>query len=409
MEAALGCVYIPEFSFSHKVSLCAVFPALNVLFRAFSFGDDDMHDEEYMRLALHLAEKGCGWVSPNPMVGAVIVKEGRIIGQGWHEKYGGLHAERNALAACTESPAGATLYVTLEPCCHYGKQPPCVDAILEAGIRRVVVGSGDPNPLVAGKGIAILRAHDVEVTEHVLREDCDRLNRVFFHYITTKRPFVSMKYAMTLDGKIAAYTGASRWVTGEAARAHVQQQRHRFRGIMVGVGTVLADDPSLECHMAGGRNPVRIICDTHLRTPLDAQVVTTAGSTPTILATCCTDEKRLDAYRSKSCQVLCLHSKDGHVDLVQLMEQLGQRQIDSILLEGGGTQNWAALEAGIVQQVQAYIAPKLFGGKDAKTPVEGLGVPSPAAAFHLKDSRICRLGEDFLIESEVAYPCSPEL
>ena len=367
-----------------------------------------MSDEEYMRLALHLAEKGCGWVSPNPMVGAVIVKEGRIIGRGWHEKYGGLHAERNALAACTESPAGSTLYVTLEPCCHYGKQPPCVDAILEAGIRRVVVGSGDPNPLVAGKGIAILRAHGIEVTEHVLREDCDRLNRVFFHYITTKQPFVSMKYAMTLDGKIAAYTGASRWITGEAARAHVQHQRHRFRGIMVGVGTVLADDPSLECHMEGGRNPVRIICDTHLRTPPEAQVVTTAGSTPTILATCCTDEKRLNTYQSKGCQVLCLHAENNHVDLVQLMEQLGQMQIDSVLLEGGGTLNWAALNTGIVQQVQAYIAPKLFGGKDAKTPVEGLGVPSPAAAFHLKDSRICRLGEDFLIESEVAYPCSPE-
>ena len=217
-----------------------------------------------------------------------------------------------------------------------------------------------------------------------------------------------MKYAMTLDGKIAAYTGASRWITGEAARAHVQHQRHRFRGIMVGVGTVLADDPSLECHMEGGRNPVRIICDTHLRTPPEAQVVTTAGSTPTILATCCTDEKRLNTYQSKGCQVLCLHAENNHVDLVQLMEQLGQMQIDSVLLEGGGTLNWAALNAGIVQQVQAYIAPKLFGGKDAKTPVEGLGVPSPAAAFHLKDSRICRLGEDFLIESEVVYPCSPE-
>ena len=160
--------------------------------------------------------------------------------------------------------------------------------------------------------------------------------------------------------------------------------------------------------MEGGRNPVRIICDTHLRTPPEAQVVTTAGSTPTILATCCTDEKRQDIYRRKGCEVIYLDSENGQVDLVQLMEQLGQQQIDSILLEGGGTLNWAALNAGIVQQVQTYIAPKLFGGKDAKTPVEGLGVPSPAAAFHLKDSRICRLGEDFLIESEVAYPCSPE-
>lgn len=160
-----------------------------------------MNDEDYMRLALQLAKKGCGWTSPNPMVGAVVVKEGRTIGQGWHQRYGQAHAERNALASCTEDPQGATLYVTLEPCCHYGKQPPCVDAILDAGIHRVVVGSADPNPLVAGKGIAILRAHGIDVAENVLQKECDALNKVFFHYITTKRPFVSMKYAMTMDGK----------------------------------------------------------------------------------------------------------------------------------------------------------------------------------------------------------------
>lgn len=188
-----------------------------------------MNDIDYMRLALQLAARGKGWTSPNPMVGAVIVKGGRIIGQGWHERYGELHAERNALRACTEDPAGATMYVTLEPCCHHGKQPPCVDAVLAAGITRVVVGSSDPNPLVAGRGIRILRAHGVEVTENILRAECDALNRIFFHFITTKRPFVSMKYAMTMDGKIATYTGASRWVSGEAARQHVQTQRHRFR------------------------------------------------------------------------------------------------------------------------------------------------------------------------------------
>ena len=184
------------------------------------------------------------------------------------------------------------MYVTLEPCCHHGKQPPCVEAILEAGIRRVVVGSADPNPLVAGKGVALLRSHGVEVTENVLREECDALNRIFFHYITTGWPFVSMKYAMTMDGKIAACTGASKWGTGETARSHVQQQRHRFRGIMVGVGTVLADDPLLTCRMENGRDPVRIICDTNLRTPPQAQVVVTADQIPTILATCCTDPKR---------------------------------------------------------------------------------------------------------------------
>ena len=203
-----------------------------------------LNDRDYMRLALELAQRGAGWTAPNPMVGAVIVRDGRILGQGWHERCGQAHAERSALASCTEDPRGAELYVTLEPCCHYGRQPPCTDAILAAGIRRVVVGSGDPNPLVAGKGLELLRARGVEVVEHVLEEECVRLNQVFFHYIRTGRPFVVMKYAMTMDGKIAAHTGASQWITGEEARAHVQAQRHRLSAIMVGVGTVLAAQDS---------------------------------------------------------------------------------------------------------------------------------------------------------------------
>ena len=204
------------------------------------------------------------------------------------------------------------MYVTLEPCCHYGKQPPCVDAILDAGIHRVVVGSADPNPLVAGKGIAILRAHGIDVTENVLQEECDALNKVFFHYITTKRPFVSMKYAMTMDGKIATYTGASKWITGEIARNHVQRQRHRFRGIMVGVGTILADDPLLTCRIEGGRDPVRIICDTHLRTPLQSQVVMTAKQVPTILATCCGDpEKQPDPLSGRALRSCESSATDG--------------------------------------------------------------------------------------------------
>ena len=360
-----------------------------------------MNDSEYMRLALQLAKKGCGWTAPNPMVGAVVVKNGQIIGRGWHEKYGQAHAERNALASCTELPQGAAMYVTLEPCCHYGRQPPCTNAILEAGIRRVIIGSGDPNPLAAGKGIQILRAHGIEVTEHVLREDCDRLNEVFFHYIRTNTPFVVMKYAMTLDGKIAAYTGASQWITGETARNHVQKQRHRYRAIMAGVGTVLSDDPLLTCRITGGQNPIRIICDTSLRTPAAAQVVTTAKEIPTIFATCCSDREKQLVYEKAGCRILCVREKNGHVDLGQLMKELGREQIDSILLEGGGTLNWAALESGIVQKVQAYIAPKLLGGQTAKTPVEGAGASSPAGAYLLKNSAITPLGEDFLIESEV--------
>lgn len=360
-----------------------------------------MNDIDYMKIALQLARKGCGYTSPNPMVGAVIVKNGRVIGQGWHESYGKAHAECRALASCTENPKGATLYVTLEPCCHYGRQPPCVSAIIEAGIMRVVTGSDDPNPLVCGKGIQILREQGIDVTEHVLQKDCDRLNEVFFHYIQTKRPFVLMKYAMTLDGKIAAHTGLSKWVTGDVARRHVAQTRHRYTAIMVGVGTILADDPLLTCRIAGGKNPMRIVCDTRLRTPLTAKVVATASQIPTLLATCCEDRKRHRLYAERGCKILVVREKNCHVDLVQLMDLLGQEQIDSILLEGGGTLNWSALSDGIVQKVQAYIAPKLFGGQRAKTPVEGEGVASPTEAFCLKNSRCLQLGEDFLIESEV--------
>lgn len=360
-----------------------------------------MKDAGYMRLALDLAQQGCGWTNPNPMVGAVIVKNGRIIGQGYHHRCGGLHAEREALKNCAEPPEGATLYVTLEPCCHQGRQPPCTDAILDAGIRRVVVGSGDPNPLAAGKGLEILRSHGVEVEAGVLQPECDALNRVFFHFIQTRRPYVVMKYAMTLDGKTATRTGASQWITGEAARQQVHRDRHRYAAILVGVGTVLADDPLLTCRMEGGRNPLRIICDTHLRTPLESQIVRTAKDVPTVLAAVSPAPERRTALEAAGCHVWDLPDRDGHVDLGALMARLGAEDIDSVLLEGGGTLNWAALEQGLVQRVQAYVAPKLFGGAGAKSPVGGLGVETPAQAVRLKNTAIIPIGEDFLIESEV--------
>lgn len=366
-----------------------------------------MSDEAYMKLALECAEKGRGWVNPNPMVGAVIVKNDRVIGMGYHQQYGELHAERNALASCTESPQGATLYVTLEPCCHYGKTPPCTKAILNSGIRRVVVGAADPNPLVAGKGILSLRRHGVEVTESVLREACTALNEVFFHFIRTRTPYVVMKYAMTMDGKIAARSGRSKWITGEAARGRVQEDRHRYSGIMAGVGTILADDPLLTCRLPDSRNPVRIVCDSRLRTPLNARVVRTAGEVPTILATCSPDEARMRPYREAGCEVLALPSKDGHTDLRELMAALGKKEIDSVLLEGGGALNWSALQSGIVRKVQAYVAPRLFGGADAKSPVEGIGVEIPERAFRLAPPRVTRLEDDILLESEV-LSCSLE-
>ena len=360
-----------------------------------------MEDTDYMRLALELAKKGEGWVNPNPMVGAVIVKDGEIIGKGYHEKYGACHAERNALASCTRSPMGATMYVTLEPCCHFGKQPPCVDAVLEGKISRVVVGSSDPNPLVNGLGIRKLREHGVKVTEGVLKEECDRQNEVFFHYMKTKQPFVVMKYAMTFDGKIAAYTGASKWITGEEARAHAQRQRQRYSAIMAGVGTVLADDPLLTCRIEGAKNPVRIICDTTLRTPLLTQLVKTAKTVPLILATSCMDREKYKAYEKEGCRILTVGEKENHIDLQELMEKLGEEGIDSILLEGGGTLNWAALKSGIVQRVHTYLAPKLLGGEAAKTPVEGTGFASPQDAVFLRNSKMRKIGEDFFVESEV--------
>ena len=361
-----------------------------------------MTDQEYMALALQLAEKGAGWTSPNPMVGAVLVKDGEIIGRGYHAKCGGLHAERAALAACTGDPAGATLYVTLEPCCHHGRQPPCTEAILQAKIARVVVGSGDPNPLVAGKGLDLLRAHGVQVTEGVLDRECRALNHVFFHFIQTGRPYVVLKYAMTLDGKLAAYTGASQWITGEQARRHVHTQRSRYRAILVGVGTVLADDPQLTCRLEGGRDPLRVVCDTNLRTPLTANVVRTARQTPTCLATCVSQESRLAPYREAGCQVLSLPQSNGQVSLPALMKALGSQGVDSVLAEGGSALHWSLVRDGLVNRVQAYLAPKILGGQGAKSPVGGQGVPHPDQALRLAPPTLTPLGEDLLWESEAA-------
>ena len=366
-----------------------------------------MDDLFYMRRALELAQNGTGRVSPNPLVGAVIVKDGRVIGEGWHDRYGGLHAERDALEKCREAgndPAGAVMYVTLEPCCHHGKQPPCTDALIEAGIRRVVVGSGDPNPKVAGKGIRILREHGITVDEHVLGPECAALNDVFFHYIRTGRPLVVLKYAMTLDGKIAAYTGAARWVTGEEARDHVHRLRNRYSAILIGVNTVLNDDPLLTCRIEGGRDPLRIICDTELRTPVTSQVVRTAGRVPTLFATCSSDARRIDALTAAGCRVLKVGRKDGKVDLKDLFARLGEEGIDSVLVEGGAAIAWSAVSAGVVDQVKAYIAPRIFGGETAKTPVGGRGFPAPDLGVRLDHLRVTRLGQDILVEGDVIRP-----
>ena len=359
--------------------------------------NEHMTDRDFMLRAIALARRGEGWVNPNPMVGAVIVRDGRVIAEGWHHKYGELHAERDALRALTEPAEGATIYVTLEPCCHYGKQPPCTLAIIEHGISRVVIGSRDPNPLVAGKGVRMLREHGA-------------LNPVFFHYITTGRPYVKMKYAMTADGKIATKTGASKWITSEEARSLVHDWRNACRGIMAGIGTVLADDPLLNCRKPGGRDPVRVICDSRLRIPEDAQIVRTAKQYETIVA-CALPEtedewpeymrSKAERLRQQGVEVWSVPAQDGTVDLRGLVKRLGKRGIDSILLEGGGTLNESALRAGIVQEVNAFVAPKIFGGK-ARSPVEGTGVEVPQEALQMEMKQVRQVGKDLLITYRIS-------
>ncbi len=365
----------------------------------------DMTDRDYMSRAIELAKHGIGWTSPNPVVGAVIVKDGRIIGEGYHRRCGEPHAERNAIASLKESAAGASLYVTLEPCCHYGRTPPCTEAILEQGIARVVIGSRDPNPEVAGKGAAILRKAGIWVEEDFMREECDRLNSIFFHYITKKTPYVVMKYAMTADGKIATRTGASKWITGEAARAKVQKLRHRCMGIMAGIGTVLADDPMLNVRIEGGKSPIRIICDSDLRIPSDSQICRTAKEFPTIVACAAARlkgrEEEILRLERLGIQVVQTFGGESAVDLKELMGILGNQGIDSILLEGGGTLNDSALQAGIVSEIQAFVAPKIFGGNEAKTPVAGRGVNFPDEAVPLTLEKISQVGEDLLLEYKV--------
>ncbi len=364
-------------------------------------GSDKMEDRDYMRIAIKEAKKGEGFTNPNPMVGAALVKDGRVIGKDFHHRYGGFHAERNVILNCREPVEGAKLYVTLEPCCHYGKTPPCTDIIIESGIREVYIGSMDPNPLVAGKGVKQLKKHGIKVVTGVCEAECLELNRVFFHYIKHKTPYVIMKYAMTADGKIATRTGKSKWITSEAARGRVQESRHKYMGIMAGVGTVLLDNPRLTCRLEGKRSPARIICDTHLRTPLTAEVVQTAREIPTILATAETDSKKMEPYQAKGVQMLAVPLEGERLDLKILMQKLGEQGIDSILLEGGAILNYSALKSGIVHAVEMYIAPKLFGGTQAKTPVEGLGVELPDQAFQLCDPKISQIGEDILIEWKV--------
>ena len=358
-------------------------------------------DIEYMKMALELAKKGRGRTNPNPMVGAVIVKEGRIIGQGYHERCGEGHAEVNAFASCTEDPAGADMYVTLEPCSHYGKTPPCADLVIKKKIKKVYIGSLDPNPLVAGRGVRKLEEAGIEVESGILDDEVRKLNEIFMHYIKDKNPFVLLKFAMSLDGKIATGTGQSQWISCEKSREQVHLLRNQYMAIMVGIGTVLADDPSLTCRMDGGRNPIRIIADSHLKIPLDAKVLKDQAEAKTIIVTADGNEERKAALEQMGIEVLRCKGTDGEVDINVLMSILGKRGIDSVLVEGGGILNDAVLRSGEADKVMCFVAPMLIGGKDAKGPVLGRGFAALNDALRLDDFAAEMIGSDICISGRV--------
>lgn len=359
-------------------------------------------DEFYMSKAIELARKGRGRVTPNPLVGAVIVKDGKIIGEGYHKKYGTNHAEVNAFNNAKEDVKGATMYVTLEPCSHYGKTPPCADKIIEKKISRVVIGSLDPNPLVSGKGVNKIKEAGIEVTIGVLENECLKMNEVFMNYIVSKKPYVIMKSAMSLDGKIATINGESKWITGEESRLMVHKLRNDITSIMVGVNTVIVDDPELTCRLEEGVNPIRIIVDSTLRIPMDSKIVNTANEVKTIIATTSKANKdMIKKLEEKNIEIVVVKEKEKKVDLKDLVRVLGEMRIDSILLEGGATINNSALEAGIVDKVQFYIAPIIIGGEKAKGPVGGRGVKNLVEAYRVSNISCKSIGQDILLEGYI--------
>lgn len=358
----------------------------------------------YMKRALELAKRGKGFVSPNPLVGAVIVKNGEIIGEGYHQHYGENHAEINAFLSKTKDVSDSTMYVTLEPCSHYGKTPPCTEAIIKNNIRKVIVGTLDPNPLVSGKGIEMLKSNGIEVITGVLEDECKELNEIFFKYIKTQMPFVTLKYAMTLDGKISSYTGDSRWISNSLSREYVHKLRHKNSAIMVGIGTVLKDDPSLNTRLnkENTLDPIRIIVDTNGKLPLNSKVASIKSNARTLVATTdLMDPIKLNALKDKNISVLICPLVDNQVDLNFLMKSLGKQGIDSILLEGGGELNFSMLKEKLVDKVITFIAPKIIGGHTSKTPVGGEGIELMKNSINIHNIKYHAFKEDICIEGYI--------
>lgn len=353
-----------------------------------------------MQMALELAAKARGRTSPNPMVGAVLVKDGEVVGKGYHAKAGGAHAEVVALADAKERAKDATVYVTLEPCCHHGRTGPCTEALIKAGVKRVVAAMLDPNPLVAGQGLNILRDAGIEVKSGLLEEAARELNEVFIKYITTKKPFVVLKAATSLDGKIATASGESKWITSSEARAYGHRLRDQYDAILVGVNTVLADNPSLTARLPEGRgkDPSRIIVDSLARTPTASQVLLQESAAHTIIATNeAAPVERRASLMAAGAEIIVVPGAGPGVDLAKLMELLGEKQISSVLIEGGGKISGSALKAGIVDKIAWFMAPKIIGGDLAPGPVRGEGIKSLQDATQIYHMSVQQLGTDYLI------------
>lgn len=357
---------------------------------------EDQHIR-YMQRALQLAERGAGFVNPNPMVGAVIVKDNTVIGEGYHHAYGQAHAEIEAMRAATDSLQGATIYVSLEPCSHHGKTPPCAQALIEAGFGKVYVATTDPNPLVSGRGIAMLQAAGISVHTGLLEKEARFLNRAFIKYIQKKQPYVLLKSAISLDGKIATGSGHSRWVSGQQSRAYVHQLRHRLSAVMIGIDTLLADDPQLNIrhHNTAVKPPIKVVVDSRGRTPLDARawhdgqlIIAMSEAAPL---------SQRQAYMAKGAQLIV--AGKTKVNLRQLLQALGEKGIDSLLLEGGATLNASMLHAGLVDELITFVAPKIVGGSPAKDMIGNLYTLTMSEALPLYGTQLRMMGADVMIQS----------
>ena len=365
-------------------------------------GDFLSYDEKYMRLAMQLAGNAIGRTSPNPLVGAVIVKDNRVVGCGWHRKAGTPHAEVHALNQAGELAQGADVYVTLEPCAHYGKTPPCAKALVEAKVKNVYGGLLDVNPKVAGKGFKILEDAGIHVEYGFLQDELRKQNEVFFKWIEHKKPFIVLKAAMTLDGKIATATGQSKWITNETSRAYGYKLRDIYDGIMVGINTVIEDNPMLTARVDGGKNPIRIVVDSSLRIDINANVVQDKSAKTIVATTDKADKDKILKLQAQDVDVIVVDKdKNDKVDIEKLLDILGQQNICSILVEGGATLSGSFVARKLVDKVYFFIAPKIVGGKEAKTPVAGTGILNLQEALALKDIQIEKLEEDILIIGRV--------